>query len=1209
MGGLGISDQNLFSRFWVSTDFKAVSRDYQAATGNRLSEIGGAPVQGPVQFTSETDTTLNLLVQKGGDSRYRNILGKAKAFAGKGADMNAAGNVALGLEISLESLSEDLAKMEKLRHNPKLLSVEVDEDEIAAAKSVLSTLLLSDECTSRCASGKPLSKAGVLALLNAGLGCLKLIEDGVATPESLFELMKGEVYDLTNPADVLKLSVQTARKARELFIDAEGVRETANAAKEYQRSKLELIGAGSEAIEQECARIDLLAEEVIAARARVVKMLDIEYNVGDGSKKTIEKAIDSVRERLRAFRYDCDTLTMEGVDAKPMTGRGERLRRFFDNLRGSKENRLDVAELRNVNRKEADFLDYLDENNIGDGENPVRLKVAVNRPWLDKVTSVTHFANNRIRYYFSGKEQKLEKFREKAYDVLGSTFENGGDRDVKFGVGVKVKAGLGTQYGAEVSVEGELGGFRSAHVHVEPGGGEITVTYSIGVEASVKGKAEAGLSGGEKTEEWSGVGEGERVWGGEAGASASASVKRNRIVKYRSAEDFIADLSGSSDLVNATVYNRVACLGKIWKAVKGVGRLCNRFATWVGLRIAKSREDNSVYRSSLRNLGIFRSTDSMFAHKENVVKTMTGKSDTFSVGVGASVSASFGAGKSDEDSTEVEKVNLFEGGAKIGGTYSYEGRVKKNIYRTALETTRLQSNEWLKDRAEGWFANFRPLESPLTATFKNLEEEFAEIDRLAGEYSKQDGGERWKELGRRLRSLVERAVYLERGLGGEVTEEQREVIAGFAAKLVGPDFKFPEEEFQDVMLEQTETSTAGRHTVSVDLHAEWDFFGGMTEDKVGELAESHGLRDFGGVGSHTVNEMRAALTPVASDVTINYTYSKPSTMKDVRPWHNGAVHTFTIGMAPGLTSRGLCELIAQKVVDKMTDGEEKKGVKEIAKEVFDDFWGAMQESAGIDLTKDVADIPLKELAKTHPEVADFLGRSVYGHDRAGLDFGVDSAYAKSVSFTWSGGRLTTMSISETTSVAGSVGFTIPIIPGVVSVGASVSDKLTTVDIDRHALRKPNAGSLLAASENYMRSGDHEGFKLFLTHNKPGVLRFLKSAQSERNAPEGDGLFAEDHASFTNLYRELESKLGDLADSVIAGNPDFADRINSVNSRLRSLKSELTRVDLNDDAMTDEEKIDLAQRIIEAMADGYTAIAESGRFTRDDAGNLVRKEVA
>ena len=1206
MGGLGISDQNLFSRFWVSTDFNAVSRDYQTATGNHLSEIGGAPLSAPVEFTAGKDAALNLLVQKGGDSRYRNILGRAKAFADKAADMNAANGVAIDLEISLDALAEDLAKMEKLRHNPRLLTVDVDDDEIAAAKTVLSTLLLSEECTARCASGKPLSKAGVLALLNAGLGCLKLIEDGVATPESLFELMKGEVYDLTNPADVLKLSVQTARKAREIFIDADGVHATAKAAKDFERAKLESLGADKDAIARELAKIDDLAEDVIAARARVVKMLDIDFNVGDGSKKTIEKAIDEIRERMRAFRYDCDKLVMEGVEAKPMNGRGEKLRRFFDNLRGSKDHRLDVSELRNAQRKESAFIDFLERNDIGDVENPVRLRPSVNRPLLDTVTSVTHFANNRIRYYFSGKEQKLAAFREKAHEILGNTFENGGDRDVRFGVSVKVKAGLGTHYGAEVAAEGAVTGFRSAHVHVEPGGGEITVTYSVGGEVSAGASAAVGHSGGEKTEEWASVGEGERVWGAEAGVNASASVKHNRIVKYRSAEDFIADLSGSSDLVNATVYNRTACLGKIWQAVKGVGRLFNRFATWVGLRIAKSREDNAAYRATLRDLGIIRKTDSLFAHKESVVRTMTGKSDTFSVGAGASISASFGSGKSEEGSETVDKVNLFEGGAKIGGNYSYEGRVKKDFFRTAVETTRLQSNEWLRDRAGGWFAKYAGEENPLKAAFENLEEEYTEIDRLAGEYSKRGNDYQWRELGRRLRSLVERTVFLERGLGGAVSAEQRAVLAVFAEKLLGSDFKFPNDELNDAMIEKTETSTNGRHTVSVDLHAEWDFFGGIVEDRLGEINADRGVGNIGSVDTHFVNELRSALTPVASDVTINYTYSKPAALNDVRPWHNGAAHTFTIGMAPGLTSRGLCELIARKVVDKMTDGVEKKSAEVIAEEVFGDFWGAMQESAGINLAKDVAEIPLKELAKSHPEVADFLGKSVFGHDGAGLDFGSDTAYAKSVSFTWAGGRLLAMSISETTSVAGSLGFTIPIIPGVVSIGAGMSDKLTIVDIDRHALRRPAAGSLLSASENFLRSGDREGFRLFLTHNKPGVLRFLKAAQSAKNPPAGDDYFAADHKSFRALYDELDSKLGDLADTLISDNPDFADRINAVLQRLRSLGKELENADLSSAAKTDEEKIDLALRLVEAMADGYTAIAESGRFTRDDSGRLQRK---
>ena len=192
----------------MTGDLGSVGNDYATVLQEAGEQAQGVEVEGEQAQWTSSDTGPTQLPREGGGSRYHGVLGRAQALGRRADDaaVDQAGRTAGALGLDFDRLTDDLAKIYWQRQQ-LVPNEEGRNDVLAKAKGVLTALLSSEEIRMRALEHRELSRTGVLALLNAGLGCLKLIADGQATNDSIFELVRGDVYDITKPADVLKLTV------------------------------------------------------------------------------------------------------------------------------------------------------------------------------------------------------------------------------------------------------------------------------------------------------------------------------------------------------------------------------------------------------------------------------------------------------------------------------------------------------------------------------------------------------------------------------------------------------------------------------------------------------------------------------------------------------------------------------------------------------------------------------------------------------------------------------------------------------------------------------------------------------------------------------------------------------------------------------------------------------------------------------------------
>lgn len=1190
---VNIADGSLGMRFWAESNLNTIEADY-TKTVNDNHGIAVAPERAEGEtFANASNATMSRMSANGGDARYHQVTGRAKALgASLAVDDPEAHRIAQALGFDLADLATDLKKMNDLRLDRTDPKHEIQRSDKATCQQILVALMRSEEFALRATKGGQLSRAGVLALLNAGLGCLKMLQDGSATLDSVFELIRGEVYDITNAADVLKMSVKTALKAREMFVDEEGIRARAQAAKEAIMKSCEAGTLTAEEAASAIAELAETSENLIHERERLSASLKFDFDIGDGSKKTITKKLKEVREAMRAFRYDLDRHTARPMDRK------ERLRRWCDNI-GRRQPTLTadtLAPMRNLERSFNALLSGDRRPELG------LLPSAAGAERADLVTDLTHTANNRIRYFFSGKEQKLEAFRQKAHKVLDDLAEKGGSRMVQFEVGADVKAGR-----KAMGFEGKAGAkfLQTALVKVAPGGGEVTVTYSNGVDVSAEGSVKFGLNDGDAADTWSEANREGQVLGTSVGGKASVTGTRTKTVTYASLEDFIAALKGSSDLVAVNEYKTMACIGKIGSFFRGVGRLVGRAvmkrATAWGFRISKSNEDNAAYVAKMRAAKVMDSADTMLSHREHAMKTQKGTFWTFSGSVGGTGSlgiGSFNGTEKDNDGEEVvKKLNVFS--ANAGANIQYERDAAKEVknFRSLLDDIRTHTDDWLLAQVNKVRGTVLSLDG-LTQKVRNLVADNAadqaklytsiesSLTALEDKYSLPQHQRDWHAFTATLRLLMVACVHLER---------QGMDVSALVDRLMHPAVPMSDFLYDKIMQQQTNVSTDSTRRFSVDFVVDWDIGSDWVTD-VGENLTGDVISDVGAdVGAAFINSATSTAIGVqTANIRGKWTIDKPAKTDNVCPWANNNVHNITIGITPGLTTRMLIEFLARKYVDQHTEIPEKDR-PDVYKQAVKDWQGALQEVVGTAALAGAWDIGVLQLAKTAPKLAELL-TSPTDVTGSGLEVGLDTDYQKSLTFTLVDWRLTAINVNEMTKVGSSIGVRVEVAPSV-GVGTHIKETMTTVDIDRHALVRPSLDNLMGQAEQYVHAGNPEGFRNLVAHNKPGALRLFR-ALTGRPAEGDDKYFTTDREASQLRLGEAKRLLSQIWTQHGGRNNDLGDRIQQLQIRLANAEAALAA------AQDDEQKLEAVGDLTLALTETYMLAREVGGITRDADGNLV-----
>ena len=1212
--GLEGLDASLLNRFWLTGDLGSVGNDYATVLQEAGAQAQGVEVEGEQAQWTSSDTGLTQLSREGGGSRYHGVLGRAQALGRRADDaaVDQAGRTAGDLGLDFDRLTDDLAKIYWQRQQ-LVPNEEGRNDVLAKAKGVLTALLSSEEIRMRALEHRELSRTGVLALLNAGLGCLKLIADGQATNDSIFELVRGDVYDITKPADVLKLTVKMAQKARETFIDAAQVNNLLKAA----TARIKDNKAFPPEMKAELTkRLEDAAKRVIDEREKLCKSLDVSFSLGDGSQKALESQLKDVRERLRAFRYDLDRL--EGTKMDFM----ERQRRRLDNI-GRSQPTLTRASFKDAEEAEKFFnflvrREYLDIRSTEQVKIP-QLDAVLDRAHLDATTHITHLANNRVRYYFSGKEQKIEAFRQKAHDVLDSLVEKGGKRILQFEVGADAKfranvgfaeadckVGANYQYTTEVSVD--------SHTH------EVTVTVTHGGQVAGEATAKLGKNDGDLAKDWDDdARSASKVFGGSAGAKASAGLSREHKVKYRSIDDFIASLGGESSLVTRTPYSTMACLGKICGFFKMLGRGVMAGLTATGFRISKSREDNAAYVAEMHQMKLMGTLDTLVAHRENAIRTQNGTA--WNAGGSASVNGSFNIGNFDgtenvenpDTGVEEERVKkdvFFEAGASLGVSYNRTFARTATDYRTHLDTARTHSEEWLQKHVGGWYGALHPAdgETREQTALRAIETELQKAEDAFARLGGKATHEQWKAFAEKMGVLALQLAYVEKRADAALD------TTAFADRLINPRVSIPDDIYDELMQDVSNVSHTGTHQTTVEFSVNWsagvgdwlDDASKTAGEKTAGFAGEHGisgtandiLKDGASdVVSHGIGDAIGTLVPTECTVKGSYTYTTPADKTSVCSWSNGSSHTWSIALSPGLTTRALIEFLAVKYADVHADEglSTKESVKKVGKEAFADWVSAIQESIGIASLENVWDKSMGELAKVSPKIAALLNAPMTGAD-TGLEASVDTDYSKRMTFTVVGGRLAEISVDDYTKVGSQIGVRVGN-PNV-SVGVHMKETLTMIDVDRAVLVRPSVTALMGKAEAFLRQGDRAGFTGLLAHNAPGSLRLWRTVSGNLGATPSQSLVDDRTAAMENLnealtiLRHIPARVDD----------ETADRAQELQYRL--LNAYETLKGIPDDDEHRAQQIDALSDFVWTLTESFTFARELGGFSRNAAGELV-----
>ena len=425
---IGPTYSQLGTRFWLTKDVESLGK---------VSKNMGLAVPpskaGSVQEMKITDRRIFTFAQCGVSEKLEKTLGRAKVFARTIDEASLPFNSQLARELGgLGEMAHVVGRI--LSEHGKAQKKDYTEGASRSleddAKTMLKVMLATEDfkkIDSRGLTEKSKSEIR-LSLINATLGALKLVREGKARAGSVFELAKGELYDLAKATDVYKLAVHSALRARKKFIDEDGLKAQVRAL----IAQKELGGT------QAADEANNLVQEIIAKRRELSVLLDVNYDVGDGKTATVEQKLKELRERMRAFRYDIEQRNGTNM------GRMERLRRWFDDIGSSKANRTGLDEMFAAEKV---LVAKLNKALKLDKREPARFLSSLNAESTHQATALTHTANNQIRYYFSGKERQLDVFNQKAHEIFDA-MKPGDTRTVKFSVGAFAEAGVGI---AEIS--------------------------------------------------------------------------------------------------------------------------------------------------------------------------------------------------------------------------------------------------------------------------------------------------------------------------------------------------------------------------------------------------------------------------------------------------------------------------------------------------------------------------------------------------------------------------------------------------------------------------------------------------------------------------------------------------------------------------------------------------------------------------------------
>ncbi|MBQ6472865.1 MAG: hypothetical protein IJJ33_12850 [Victivallales bacterium] len=1109
------------------------------------------------------------------------------------------------------------------------------EDGTQFCRTALDKLMASQEfyeratCPNATGVNPQLGPAGLASLKNAVLGLANMLRNNQITPDAVLILADGNYYDAANRSDLLRLAAKSTQKVKELFIGKDRFESLIN---QCQRAlaHMEATGTGAaeecQAIRQRIARLRTLAATAINLREQATVLLKTDYLLTDstGAEKSDKafqkKQLDKIRDSLRAFRFDLDSL--RGVDMSRMTF----VRRKFDNWFSSigSQNRITAERYQAMCQADRQFNRLLEEvqNQVAPGavqEDGSQLDLGGRvdlETSIRKATHLSHLTNDRIRYHYSGAEKRAQEHLREIQAELGSIAESGGQRTVTFRGGADMLFDLnlvGAQFQAKAGLEAEI----SANIKVNEGDGTVSVTYTYG----------GNIGGAVSTQ----VGVDPNQAGGKSGLGAKLSGKAafgvgKKVTKtYASLDDLAQNMSRLNMVMTPRTREAFYAWGK--SAIRGVGHFFLAGATLFGFRIHRSRMDDVGYGAELRKRNVFGPLGGVFLRKRNVAMVSERKAMMFKGN--AQVGADAGIY---HDGDGDKPTSNFQFGGALGGSYSRELTAKGKTYESFANSLanctaaylQQQFNQALQGKTDAWFTSLRQIILDMDEhNGAQIAEALAKLTDRLTRLEDSGAGEKdtpfWEDFSAKARLIALATALLTKraeALDNTAPENQKAKDAAKAAgeyiipRLVNPVVKMPQSIYQSQFFNVanvTEPRTSRKElTLVVQYNALNAIVGeGLEKLGMGDNAQQTAGEKFGpqiAPGNTAVHNALDAVAQVgeptlqgAADIGKDtfglsgkyelriISENVVSQHRDPRPWLNTGKRFVEVRMHANLPMRIILDAIARHYVSQqrgLDDAQrqelEKKWKQEFKDGLIDGFKMA-GEDAIISGTDNLFDLPFLEAAKKYPVVGQLIGGASFINKlKEDETYLFQDDTFKTLRFEFSEDwRFSNFTLAEEYDTKATLDF--KVVP-FISLHASLESK-TSVN-DWVVMPKPTPNTLMKQAANYNAAGNPEGFATFLANSRKGVVRLVKAGAANPPGHPDDSKWQGDCTKMQQLMDDCQQRLTRLVQR--------GGRAEAQASALRQSFVEMVEEMRNQPAdLNDEDALDLAERFFTATAKIYT----------------------
>ena len=1185
-----VSDAVLGSRFWLKTDFSMAVQPVAEPGANQpdlskvkhdskilsFADAGGDTMAksaiGKAELFAASHTLTDDEIEQ---ERARAVNGTGELLGedNKGAFVNEA---AADLAEVLPGVSAD----ERQRLCDTALTKLMATGEFAArARIPLEEL-------GEGAVDRRLGADGLASLKNAVLGLAKMLGEGKVSEKAVVFLADGNFYDASNRADLLRLVSASANKVRQLFIGRERMEALVRQCEES------LVNAGlpHEQWEDVEAKIDQLRQRMEAAasaRAAVTKCIKTDYELTDstGGVKSDssfqKKQIDKIRNSLRAFRYDLDLMRGTGM------GVSEWIRRHADNFFSDKvagrmtreaynaavaadnafnellsEIRGDIGVHADVEPAEANRGPFVGAG-VDDLTDGSMMSVADS---ARAATYISHLTNDRIRYHYSGIESRREAAEKEVRDALGDIAENGGRRSVTFRAGLDFVMGLDLGFvdtklkaGGAIDIETE--------VKVSNGNGTVEVTYYYG------GNGHAGLSTqfGVDPKDKNATDAARTGFGLKAGADVNLNVHGKTTKTYANFDEFVRATGRYNVLVNPQMNDMVYRVGKA--AICGVGKLFLAGATFTGMRIRRSRMDQLAYSAALRDRNVFGALSGVVLKKRNVA--VVGQRSALLVGGGVKAGAEGGFYESEKG--KVGSNLSFSG--SLGYAYSREFRVRGSSYSSFARSFEHCSAAFLANRFatevadqqhvlganDAWLDEMRALvdsapeggAAAINEAIGTLLDKLTALeDSAVGKHS--DDKDFWNRFASRARVLAvatallaKRAEAIDAAAQGaaEAKAVARNAVEYILPRLENPVVKVPSSIYRKKFFDKSSLTdpAVSTHSFHLNLSAKllekssMSVLGKGKEKVVGEISKlgdgslvNAGVEIAGNLietgGETVIDTGRDMAVFLNNDLQVKVTrknFVGPDS--DPRPWFKGHATTLDVRVNGNITLGAIINAIVYarvKASGGLTDEElEKQNILRAFLDTMKYTAKSAIEETAVDSLLPLMDLTLGELSKKYGVFGDVLDAFHYFDEVMDAEHASDDESYKLLRFEYGNdGRFQGFSLHDDFDYTSKLTFKAA---PAFDVSLEMQSKTSTAIYS--VLTKPSKNTILGRAADYLKTGDPEAFKNFLSHNKLGVARIVRAGRANpAEPPAGDGYWEEDCRSMRELMDDLANKLAHLS---------------------------------------------------------------------------------